>query len=205
MFTGLIREIAKVINYQNQILELEANYKPNIGDSISVNGVCLTVIRVNKNSFSLEVGSETFKIIPQNKFLDKVHIEPAMRFKDRIEGHIIQGHIDTIGTVSEILDKGQGVEFIINVDKNFIKYIIPKGSISLDGVSLTVNEVFNSKFSITIVPYTIKHTLIKNYKIGTKINIETDMFARYIEHIMKNRLNNLEFSWNDIDNIQGSY
>ena len=205
MFTGLIREIGRVKRYQNNILTVESKYKANIGDSIAINGVCLTVIRVNSDGFDLELSDETRSIIDSSKISGEVHIEPAMQLTDRFEGHIVQGHVDCVGTVVKIIPKENATDFIIAVEPKYIAYIIPKGSITIDGVSLTINDVYENSFRLTIIPHTLRETLIKNYKIGTKVNIETDLFARYIEHILKNRDKRKSISWSDIDKIQMSY
>ncbi len=205
MFTGLIREIGRVKRYQNNILTVESKYKANIGDSIAINGVCLTVIRVNSDGFDLELSDETRSIIDSSKISGEVHIEPAMQLTDRFEGHIVQGHVDCVGTVVKIIPKENATDFIIAVEPQYIRYIIPKGSITIDGVSLTINDVYENSFRLTIIPHTLRETLIKNYKIGTKVNIETDLFARYIEHILKNRDKRKSISWSDIDKIQMSY
>ncbi len=206
MFTGLIREVAKVVKFENNILTLKSSYKPKIGDSIAVNGVCLTVIAVNNDTFSVEVAPETASIVPKEKFLNEVHIEPAMAMGDRFEGHIVQGHVDTVGEVIKIEPLSNGVNYYIKVPKEYIKYIIPKGSITIDGVSLTVNDVYKDSFRLTIIPHTLQNTLIKNYKVGTKVNIETDMFARYIEHLLSHKESKSKgLSWSDIDAISMSY
>ena len=205
MFTGLIREIAKVESFIDTKLTLKAKYKPNIGDSIAVNGVCLTVTETTNNSFSVDVAKETKSIVPKEKFLNQVHIEPAMRLSDRLEGHIVQGHIDTIGVVKNIQKHKDGVDFFIKVDPKYIKYIVPKGSIAIDGVSLTINDVYKDSFRLTIIPHTIENTLIKNYKIDTPLNIETDMFARYIEHILNHKKSPNNLNWQDIDAINMSF
>ncbi len=205
MFTGLIREIGRVKKYHNNILTIESKYRADIGDSIAINGVCLTVIKVNSDGFDLELSDETRSIIDSSKISGEVHIEPAMQLTDRFEGHIVQGHIDCVGTVVKIIPKQNAIDFIIAVEPKYIAYIIPKGSITIDGVSLTINDVYENSFRLTIIPHTLRETLIKNYKIGTKVNIETDLFARYIEHILKNRDKKRAISWNDIDKIQMSY
>ena len=205
MFTGLIREIASVKRYSNNILTINSSYKANIGDSIAINGVCLTVIKVNSDGFDLELADETRSIIDESKIRGKVHLEPAMRLNDRFEGHIVQGHIDCIGVVKSIKPLSNGVDYIISIDEKYIPYIIPKGSITIDGISLTVNDVYSNSFRLTIIPHTLKETLIKDYKIGTKINIETDLFARYIEHILKTRSNKGGLSWDEVDNIHAIY
>jgi riboflavin synthase len=205
MFTGLIREIATVKSYQNNILTIQSKHPAKLGDSIAINGVCLTVIKVHSDGFDLELADETRSIIDESKISGQVHMEPAMMMNDRFEGHIVQGHVDCVGTVSQIIPRENASDFIITVDKKYIVHIIPKGSITIDGISLTVNEVGNDNFRLTIIPHTLKETLMKNYKIGTKLNIETDVFARYIDHILAHRNSKKSMSWDDIDNIQMTY
>jgi riboflavin synthase len=187
MFTGLIREIAMVKSYQNNILTIQSKHKAKLGDSIAINGVCLTVIKLNSDGFDLELADETRSIIDESKLSGAVHMEPAMMMNDRFEGHIVQGHVDCVGTVSKITPRENATDFIVTVDKKYIAHIIPKGSITIDGISLTVNDVGADHFRLTIIPHTLKETLMKNYKVGTKLNIETDMFARYIDHILAHR------------------
>ena len=205
MFTGLIREIAEVKSYTNNILSIKSKHKAKLGDSIAVNGVCLTVIKVNGDGFDLELADETRSIIDESKISGKVHIEPAMMMNDRFEGHIVQGHVDCVGTVSQITKRENGTDFIIRVDKKYIPHIIPKGSITIDGISLTVNDVYADSFRITIIPHTLKNTLMKNYKVGTKLNIETDVFARYIDHILAHRSAKKSMGWNEVDSMQMSF
>ncbi len=199
MFTGLIREIATVKHYANNILSIRSHHKAKIGESIAINGVCLTVIRVNNDGFDLELADETRTVIDENRLKGKVHMEPAMELGDRFDGHIVQGHIDCIGTLLRTTVRSNGVDFFIQVDPKHILHIVPKGSIAIDGVSLTVNEVYADSFRLTLIPQTLKETLIGSYKIGTKINIETDFFARYIDHILRHRSAKKQVSWEDID------
>jgi riboflavin synthase len=202
VFTGLIRELAKVESFSNNILTLKANYKPKIGDSIAVNGACLTVIKIAGNSFSVELSPESTKILALENYKNYVHMEPAMQMGDRFEGHIVQGHVDCVGIIKKIDKSGNSTDFYISLPKEFIKYVIPKGSITIDGVSLTVNEVFENSFRLTIIPHTIENTLFKTYKIGSKVNIETDMFARYVYNMFKK---DNKLSWGDVDRIMASY
>ncbi|MDM5263808.1 riboflavin synthase [Sulfurovum sp. XTW-4] len=205
MFTGLIREIATVKSYQNNILTIQSKHKAKLGDSIAINGVCLTVIKVNSDGFDLELADETRSIIDESKLSGAVHMEPAMMMHDRFEGHIVQGHVDCVGTVSQITPRENATDFIITVDPKYIAHIIPKGSITIDGISLTVNDVGADYFRLTIIPHTLKETLMKNYKVGTKLNIETDMFARYIDHILSHRNPKKSMSWEEIDSLQMTY
>jgi len=205
MFTGLIREIATVKKYKNNILSIKSTHQAKLGDSIAINGVCLTVIKVHSDGFDLELSDETRAIIDESKLSGKVHIEPAMQLSDRFEGHIVQGHIDCIGEITKIVSRENATDFIIRVEPKYIAHIIPKGSITIDGISLTINDVYSDSFRLTIIPHTLTETLIKEYQIGTKVNIETDLFARYIDHILQHKNQKKSMSWNDIDRIQMSY
>jgi len=205
MFTGLIREIATVRSYKNNILTIQSKHQAKLGDSIAINGVCLTVIKVNADGFDLELADETRSIIDESKISGQVHMEPAMMMNDRFEGHIVQGHVDCVGTVSQITPRENATDFIISVEKKYIAHIIPKGSITIDGISLTVNDVGADTFRLTIIPHTLKETLMKNYKVGTKLNIETDVFARYIDHILAHRYSKKSMSWDEVDSMQMSY
>ncbi|CAA6803711.1 MAG: Riboflavin synthase eubacterial/eukaryotic (EC [uncultured Sulfurovum sp.] len=205
MFTGLIREIATVKNYANNILTIQSKHQAGIGDSIAINGICLTVIKVNEDGFNLELADETRSIIDDSKISGKVHMEPAMQLSDRFEGHIVQGHVDCIGTVTHMTPRENATDFIIGVDPKYINYIVPKGSITIDGISLTVNDVYKNGFRLTVIPHTLKETLMCHYKVGTELNVETDLFARYIDHILQNRGQQKSMSWDDVDNIQMHY
>ena len=187
MFNGLIRETAKIKSFGNNTLRILAKYKPRIGDSIAVNGVCLTVTKIYSDGFEVELSSETQKIVPLENYQagKTVHIEPALKFGERIDGHLIQGHVDAVGEILEIKKNSNSYDVVIKTDPEIMKYIAPKGSIAIDGVSLTVNEVFSDRFRLTIIPHTFKNTLFKEYKLHQKVNIETDMFARYIYRMIK--------------------
>ncbi len=204
MFTGLIREMASVKSFGGNRLSLKAAHKPKLGDSIAINGTCLSVVSIESDGFSVELSPETLSHIATEKLTGQVHIEPAMMMGERFEGHIVQGHVDTVGTVRSIADNGNSYDVIIDVDTEFIPLIPPKGSITIDGVSLTVNDVFEDGFRLTIIPITMRETLFGTYKKGTRVNIETDVFARYMRHILTSSQNK-EMSWNDIDHISALY
>lgn len=203
MFTGLIREIAHVKSLVGSKLSVRAKHKAKLGDSIAINGACLTVIEVLDDGFSVELSPESQKHLVMENYKDEVHIEPAMMMGDRFEGHVVQGHVDATGEIKEIKNSGNSYDVFIKIDKKFIPYIIPKGSITVDGISLTVNEVFEDSFRLTIIPHTMKETLFRNYKKGSQVNIETDMFARYVAHIISHKKNSL--SWDEVDAISARY
>ena len=198
--------MAKVVSFKNNFLTLNAKYQPKVGDSIAINGACLTVVKVTSGTFTVELSPESQKILAMENYKDEVHMEPAMMMGDRFEGHIVQGHVDCLGTVKSIKSNGNSTDFFISLPSEFSKYIIPKGSVTIDGVSLTVNEVLKDSFRLTIIPHTVKNTLFKNYKVGTKVNLETDMFARYIYNMFKpNKDNKESLSWGDVDRIMANY
>ncbi len=198
--------MAKVVSFKNNYLTLNAKYNPKIGDSIAINGACLTVVRTTSDTFTVELSPESQNILAMENFKDEVHMEPAMMMGDRFEGHIVQGHVDCLGTVKSIKSNGNSTDFFISLPSQFLKFVIPKGSVTIDGVSLTINEVLDDSFRLTIIPHTIENTLFKRYKVGTKVNLETDMFARYIYNMFKgsNKKEN-KMSWDDVDKIMANY
>ncbi|EHO8056427.1 riboflavin synthase [Campylobacter jejuni] len=203
MFNGLIREIAKVQSYQNNTLSLKAKYRPNLGDSIAVNGACLSVTKLYEGGFEVELSRESRTHIAIENLKDKVHIEPALRYGDRIDGHLMQGHIDFIGTLEKIQKDENGVDFYISLPKEAMKFMAEKGSIAVDGVSLTINEILKNGIRLTIIPITFKETLFKDYQVGRKINIESDLLARYIYAQLQGK--NKGLSWEEVERISYFY
>lgn len=202
MFTGLIREFAEVQSYSNNILTLRATYKPRIGDSIAVNGACLTVIALFEGGFSVELSLESRSLLAVENLSGKVHIEPALALGDRLDGHMVQGHVDCLGVIEQMNQRENGLDIEISIPEKFMTLVIPKGSISIDGVSLTVNDVSKKGFRLTIIPHTLEKTLIASYKLGRRVNVETDMFARYLYHMFQKKD---ALDWNGIDRIMAIY
>ena len=188
MFTGLIREMAKVVSFQNNYLTLKAKYQPKIGDSIAINGACLTVVEITSNTFSVELSPESVKILAMENYKDEVHIEPAMMMGDRFEGHIVQGHVDCLGTIKSIKSNGNSTDFFISLPNEYLKFIIPKGSVTIDGVSLTVNKTQDTKdaclVDINIIPHTLENTTLGKLKQGDAVNLEVDLIARYVARML---------------------
>jgi riboflavin synthase len=202
MFTGLIREIGRVESFSNSLLKVKTKYVPKIGDSIAVNGTCLTVVSLWNGGFSVELSPETEKTVVVENLTDEVHIEPAMAMGDRFEGHIVQGHVDTIGIVQKIEKVGNSFVIEVGIEKDKISLMMPKGSVAVDGISLTINKVLSGGIELTIIPHTMENTIFKNYKKGTRVNIETDLFARYVERIMNFKK---DMSWDEVDSITARY
>lgn len=203
MFNGLIREIAKVQSYQNNTLSLTAKHRPNLGDSIAVNGACLSVTKLYEGGFEVELSRESRTHMAIENLKDKVHIEPALRYGDRIDGHLMQGHIDFIGILEKIQKDENGVDFHITLPKEAMKFMAEKGSIAVDGVSLTINEILKNGIRLTIIPITFKETLFKDYQVGRKINIESDLLARYIYAQLQDK--NKGLSWEEVERISYLY
>ena len=198
MFSGLVREIAVVKGLKDNILTLQAKYRPKIGDSIAVNGACLTAIEILPDGFSLELSSHTQKLIALENYKNRVHIEPALMLSDRLDGHIVQGHIDGVGEICSIRKHENQVEFIICAPLEILRFCIPKGSVCIDGISLTIAEVGKEDFKLVIIPHTFEHTLFHTYKPHRRVNIETDIFVRGIQHLMQ-KAESSKLDWEHFD------
>lgn len=195
MFSGIIEEIGKIEKINpikggikltisaNKILE-----DSKIGDSISVDGICLTITSVKKNYFTVEAVGETLKKTTLSKIKNKsyVNLERAVKFNERIGGHLVQGHVNTTGTITKLKKIGENFLLQVKVPNYLMNYIIKEGSIAIDGISLTVADIFNNFISISIIPHTLEHTTLKFKKENDLVNIEVDYTAKYIENFTKN-------------------
>ncbi|MGN8535281.1 riboflavin synthase [Helicobacter pylori] len=206
MFSGLIHQIAKVKSFQNNILSIESDLNPKLGDSIAINGACLTAIESSKTHFSVELSQKTQNSVALENYKDLVHIEPALKADASLDGHFVQGHIDAIGVIERIIHHSNQVVFFISTSKETLLLCVEQGSIAIDGVSLTLSEVEEKGFWLTIIPYTLENTLFKTYKLKRRVNIETDMLVRSVASILK-KTKGLEknFSWNDADALTLGY
>jgi riboflavin synthase len=157
-----------------------------VGDSISVNGVCLTAVRLLDSGFDTDVSVETLDVttLKQLAVGDAVNLEPALRVGDALGGHLVSGHVDGIGKVIARGDDARSIRMTFEVPDELSRYIAKKGSICVDGVSLTINEVSGNTFGLNIIPHTAEATTMGAYKVGTAVNIEVDLLARYIERML---------------------
>lgn len=189
IFTGIIEEIGTLnsIKKESDLYTLEVSAKKVLegtkyGDSIATNGVCLTVTEMGANFYKAEVMLET---INSTNFKDlkkgaNLNLERALSPSKRLDGHIVQGHIDGVGEITNIINNNREVVYRINFKGENSKYIVEKGSIALDGISLTVSKVEGDNFEVSIIPTTVKETTLARKKVGDKINIETDIIGRYV-------------------------
>ena len=192
MFTGIIENIGKIalieeVNH-SYVIKIEiANLSMNIsnGDSIAINGACLTVTNVKDNIFSFDLSPETMKLT-SFKYLTKsdlVNIEFPLTLNKFISGHITTGHIDTVGVIEKLLKNTDSWFIQIKIDKIYLKYIVHKGSICIDGISLTINQIQGNIIDLMVIPHTYQNTIIKNYSLGDSVNIEVDYIAKHLEKL----------------------
>lgn len=192
MFTGIIQGITKVVEVSQPpgLIAIHPHpvlSKTKLGGSIAVNGVCLTLAKRSLDSLSFEVMPETIRKTNLS-FLQKndlVNIEPALRVGDELGGHIVQGHIDNVGTIKKILIDSENTLVEIDVPKNLLQYIIEHGSVALDGISLTVARLTANTITVSLIAETLKRTIWKKLQVGQKVNIEVDMFSKYIKNFIK--------------------
>ncbi len=160
-----------------------------IGDSIAVNGVCLTVVALSGNRFAADVSPETLNktTFSHARIGDRVNIERAMRFSDRIGGHLVSGHVDGMGRIREKAQTANAIQMTIQVPEAMMQYMVPKGSVAVDGVSLTLNACRGDAFAVSIIPHTARVTTLGEKKIQEAVNIETDMIGKYVAHFLSGK------------------
>jgi len=193
MFTGIIEEIGKIEEISkhgpNLKLKIKASKIPSdlkVGDSININGACQTVIGTDSDSFTVEAVEETVRRtnLGQLKRNDLVNLERSLRFSDRLGGHLVTGHIDCLGKVKSIAKKDGSFLYEFELSQAYLTYLVEKGSVAVDGISLTVVEVLKNSFSVSVIPFTLENTTLGSKKIGDLFNIETDLIGKYVERIL---------------------
>lgn len=193
MFTGIIEEVGEIsgIRRGSQSIEIEIKAEEiltdiQLGDSIATNGVCLTVTSFTENRFTVDVMPETLRKSSLNDLQvgDKVNLERALRLKDRLGGHLVSGHIDGVGEIKQKRREDNAVLFTISLPAKLSKYVIPKGSIAVDGISLTIAELANHEFVVSIIPHTAKGTTLNEKKVGDIVNLEVDLIGKYVERML---------------------
>jgi riboflavin synthase len=194
MFTGIIQAVGRIAALQPRDGDLRlvintgslpmADVNP--GDSIAVSGVCLTVVDKSSDGFSADVSGETLRctLIGSLAVSDAVNLEKALTLETRLGGHLVSGHVDGIGTVTACKEDSRSVQFTVQAPAQLARYIAVKGSICVDGVSLTVNAVDGADFELNIVPHTLAATTLHAYRPGRQVNLEVDLVARYLERLL---------------------
>ena len=194
MFTGIIEATGRIAQMTPKGGDVQVRVNSGdldlsdvaLGDSIATNGVCLTVVELFSDGYAADVSNETIKHtgFAHYKAGQQVNLEKAMLPTTRFGGHMVSGHVDTVCNVAAIYDNGRAKDIWVSLPKDVKKYIVKKGSITIDGISLTVNDVNESQFKLTIVPHTSGQTTLDNMSVGTAVNVEIDLIARYVEQLI---------------------
>lgn len=194
MFTGIIAAIGKINSVQSKGGDLRLQVATQkldlsdvkLGDSIAINGVCLTVVELLSGQVSFDVSRESIERTSLGNVQSgsEVNLEKALAVGDRLGGHIVSGHVDGLGTIIARQESARSVQFRVEVPDELARYIAEKGSVCIDGVSLTVNKAEQNWFEVNIIPHTMQETIIKTYQVGTRINLEVDIIARYLERLI---------------------
>ena len=195
MFTGIIETIGviKAIEKEDENVHITVNSsitnELKIDQSVSHNGVCLTIVNINNDSYTITAIQETLNKtnLGDWKVADLVNLERAMKLNDRLDGHLVQGHVDQIGVCKEVLETNGSWFYTFQYDESLNNITIEKGSITVNGVSLTVVNSKNNEFSVAIIPYTYEHTNFKNFKKGTKVNLEFDVIGKYVAKLFSKK------------------
>ncbi len=198
MFSGIIEEVGRIkeIRSIGNARKIMISAKKviegiQVDSSIAIDGACLTVVEYNSNSFTVEAVEETIRKTTISKYTinTPVNLERAKRFGDRIDGHIVQGHIDCIGTITNIRKEMLGTLITISFPADFEKFVVIKGSIAIDGISLTVAEKNRNSLTVAIIPYTLNNTTLKFKKVNDNVNMEFDIIGKYVINYLENRVN----------------
>jgi riboflavin synthase len=194
MFTGLIERVGKILRIQalrkgkKFLIDAGAAFEVSEGDSVALDGACFTVTEKDVDSFWVEVSPESLgrTTFGKKKAGDRVNMERSLKLGDRLGGHMVLGHIDGIGKVKKISNRGEFQEMEIETRRGLEKYLVEKGSIAVDGVSLTVNQVSDLVFSVMLIPETLKRTTLGGKRAGDEVNLEFDILGKYVERLLRN-------------------
>ena len=189
MFTGIVEEVGTVTGLEGQRLTIAASRVlegVKLGDSIAVNGACLTVVDFQASSFSVELAPETLKRTSFSVWIPgrEVNLERPLAVSDRLGGHIVQGHVDATGRITSLKPDGDCVIFRVASPKRLMPYIVEKGFVAVDGISLTVVKVGGSSFTLSVIPYTLANTNLQGQAKGGRVNLEVDIVAKYVESLL---------------------
>ena len=194
MFTGIIEDVGEVVRWERRggagVLVVATKLKVTemeLGASIAVNGACLTVTEKTTSRFKVDVSPETLKrtTFSNLKKGHLVNLERPLKLSDRLGGHLVTGHIDGVGAAEKIQKKGDFTFYTFRVATALERQLVAKGSVAVDGISLTVNECGDGRFSIAAIPFTLKHTNLRGLRVGAKVNIETDLIGKYVQRLLR--------------------
>jgi len=194
MFTGIIQDVGKIAEIRREPEQAHMLFATHLdmsgwalGDSVAVDGCCLTVTRFEPGTFAATLSAETLKLTVFGEAQEgrRVNLEPALHLGDALGGHMVSGHVDGLGEVIEVANLGEHVRMCFRLSPSLARYVVKKGSVAINGVSLTVNEVDGCDFCVNLIPHTLAHTNLDELVAGDKVNIETDMLGRYVERLLE--------------------
>ena len=183
MFTGIVREAGRVVSFADGRLVVETSVSAEVGDSVALDGVCLTVVEAGDGTLAFDVVPET--LARAKPFRAEVNLEPALRAGDPLGGHYVQGHVDAVGQVRAVERDGADVRVTIAAPPEVLRYTVEKGSITVDGVSLTVADLDDGSFAVALVPHTRERTTLVQLEPGSQVNLEVDVLAKYVERALE--------------------
>ena len=189
MFNGLIRHFGRSRSFDGKSLAISTTLQARLGDSVAVNGACLSVVKIISDGFIVELSSQSAQVLALQNYQagELLHLEPALKYGEQIHGHLMQGHIDGIGVIERIAPLSVGKDFYIQLPSELMSLMAHKGSIGVDGVSLTISALYERGIRLSIIPLTLKDTLFGSYKQGRRVHIESDLLARYTKRILECR------------------
>ena len=182
MFTGLVREVGRVVSFEGSRIVVECATAAGVGDSVALDGVCLTVVGGNSSSLSFDAVPETLARV--KPFREQVNVEPALRAGEPLGGHYVQGHVDGVGAVVTVEAEGDGARIAIDAPAEVVRYCVEKGSITVDGVSLTIAALTEGGFEVALIPHTLEATTLGELAAGDPVNLEADVLAKYVEKLL---------------------
>jgi riboflavin synthase len=182
VFTGLVREVGRVASFEDGRLVVACETTADVGDSVAVDGVCLTVTDQRDGALGFDVVPETLARV--KPFRDRVNLEPALRAGDPLGGHYVQGHVDGVGTVTSVEPEGDGLRLTVDSHEDVCRYCIEKGSVAVDGVSLTIAGLTDAGFELALVPHTLAQTTLSALRPGDPVNLEVDVLGKYVERLL---------------------
>ena len=190
MFTGIVEEVGSVVSISSNGMTVRAERVMSdlkLGDSIAVNGACLTAVSLSESEFSVDLSPETMRRTSLGDLAagGSVNLERALSASDRMGGHIVQGHVDGTGRITSTKEEGDSVILRLRAPKRMMPYIVEKGFIAVDGISLTVVKVGTSSFTLAVIPYTLRNTNLETLSVGARVNLEADILAKYVENLLK--------------------
>jgi riboflavin synthase alpha subunit len=182
VFTGIVRDLGRVVSFDGSRLVVDTSVSASLGDSVAIDGICLTVAAAGDGRLTFDVVPETLGRV--KRFGNEVNVEPALRVGDPLGGHYVQGHVDAVGRIQSVEAEAEGLRVFVEAPDDVLRYCVEKGSITVDGVSLTIAELAEDAFAVALVPHTLDATTLSDLRPGQAVKLEADVLAKYVERLV---------------------